>query len=251
MWAPGFPAKKLAKRAVLCVLLGSAGLLGAQKQTFQIQPLRPVPELRQEALQAKPPVEAGDFRKPDLVDLAGLGAGLHFDIRYATANNFLGTAVYPEARAFLERPAAQALQQAAADLRVQGFGVLIHDGYRPWYITRVFWNATPDSLHTFVADPAKGSKHNRGCAVDMSLYDLATGQPVDMPSGYDEMTERAHPDFAGGTAAQRERRNLLRRVMESHGFTVDRGEWWHFDYRDWPRYPIVNIPFDQIGKAGQ
>jgi D-alanyl-D-alanine dipeptidase len=243
MWAP----RPRVRIAFLCFLAACGAWLSAQ-DVFQIHPLRPVDELRKEALQATPPVEKGEFRAADLVDLKSLGAGLHFDIRYATAKNFLGTPVYPEARAFLERPAAQALSQAAADLKPKGFGLLIHDGYRPWYITRVFWEATPASLHTFVADPAKGSKHNRGCAVDLSLYDLVSGKPADMPSGYDEMTERAHPNYQGGTGAQRERRDLLRRVMEAHGFTVDAGEWWHFDYQDWPLYPILNIPFSQAGK---
>jgi D-alanyl-D-alanine dipeptidase len=226
---------------VLCL---SAGVLFGQ---FRVQPLRPVEELRNEALRALPPVEKGSFRKPDLVDLATLGAGIHFDIRYATADNFLGAPLYSEARAFLERPAAGALLAAAADLRAQGYGILIHDAYRPWYVTKVFWDATPSSLHTFVANPAKGSKHNRGCAVDLSLYDLRSGKPVAMPSGYDEMTPRAHPGYRGGSDEQRRHRDLLRRAMEAHGFTVDAGEWWHFDYRDWPRYPILNIPFERIG----
>jgi zinc D-Ala-D-Ala dipeptidase len=231
-------------RLAVCAVCAVSFLAG--QKSFQITPLRPVDELTREALQVTPPTETGSFRTPDLVDLATLGGGFHFEIRYATANNFLGTPVYPEARAFLERPAAEALLAAARDLRVRGYGVLVHDAYRPWYITRVFWDATPPSLHTFVADPAKGSKHNRGCAIDMSLYDLSTGRPAEMPSGYDEMTERAHPGYKGGSDAARKRRDLLRRTMESHGFTVDVGEWWHYDYRDWPKYPIINVPFREI-----
>jgi D-alanyl-D-alanine dipeptidase len=231
----------------LCGVIALGGLAHAQK-TFQIQPLRPVGDLRREALNTRPPVETGDFRAPDLVDLARLGADVHFDIRYATANNFLGTPVYPVARAFLERPAFEALAGAAADLKTKGFGLLIHDAYRPWYITKVFWDATPASLHTFVADPAKGSKHNRGCAVDLSIYELKSGKPADMPSGYDEMTKRADPNYDGGSDAQRARRDLLRHAMESHGFAVDHGEWWHFDYRDWPHYPIINVPLEQVSQ---
>jgi D-alanyl-D-alanine dipeptidase len=213
---------------------------------FHVQPLRPLQELRKEALAAAPPVEKGNFLAPDLVDLATLGADFHFDIRYATKNNFLSAPFYSEARAFLERPAAQALVRAAAELKTHGFGVLIHDGYRPWYVTKMFWDATPKNLHTFVADPEKGSKHNRGCAVDLSLYDLKTGKPAVMPSGYDEMTERAHPYYKGGSQEATQRRDLLRTTMEAHGFRVDPGEWWHFDYREWPRYPIVNTPFERL-----
>jgi D-alanyl-D-alanine dipeptidase len=110
----------------------------------------------------------------------------------------------------------------------------------------MFWDATPEKLHGFVANPAKGSKHNRGCAVDLSMYDLKTGKPVEMPSGYDEMTPRAYPDYTGGTAQERAHRDLLRRAMEYQGFTVDKSEWWHFDYRDWPSYPIINVLFADV-----
>jgi D-alanyl-D-alanine dipeptidase len=201
---------------------------------------------RAQVPQAKPPVETGNFRKPDLVDLATLGGGLRFDIRYATANNFMGMPLYSEARAFLEKPAAEALLRAGATLRAEGYGLLIFDAYRPWYVTRMFWEATPEKLHGFVANPRKGSKHNRACAVDLSLYYLNSGAPVAMPSAYDEMTPRAHPNYPGGTAAERARRDLLCKVMTTQGFTVDKGEWWHFDYRDWQRYPILNIPFAEI-----
>jgi D-alanyl-D-alanine dipeptidase len=217
--------------------------------SFRLQPLRPVEELRKTALALKPPVEKGSFRTPDLVDLATLRAHIRFDIRYATHNNFLGEPLYSEARAFLQRPAADALIRAADTLGAQGYGLLIHDAYRPWYVTRMFWDGTPKRLHGFVADPKKGSKHNRGCAVDLSLYDLRSEKPVVMPSGYDEMTERAYPDYPGGTEEQRSLRARLRKAMEEQGFTVDKSEWWHFDYKDWPHYPIMNIPFEDIGKS--
>jgi len=182
----------------------------------------------------------------ELVDLArlrdALGGGLRFDIRYATANNFMHRPMYGEARALLERPAAEALLRAAEALRAAGFGLIIYDAYRPWSVTKAFWEETPARLHRFVADPAKGSKHNRGCAVDLTLYELRSGEPVSMPSGYDEMTRRAHPGYGGGTAEERGHRDALRRAMEAAGFTVDRGEWWHYDYRDWARYPVLDVP---------
>jgi len=99
----------------------------------------------------------------------------------------------------------------------------------------------------FVADPAKGSKHNRGCAVDLSIYDLKTGQNLDMPSGFDEFTERASPNYAGGTEKERANRDLLRKLMEAEGFTVNANEWWHFDYKDWEKYAIYDIAFSEIG----
>jgi D-alanyl-D-alanine dipeptidase len=132
-------------------------------------------------------------------------------------------------------------------LGARGYGLLIHDAYRPWHVTKMFWDATPDSGRGFVADPSKGSRHNRGCAVDLTLYDLRTGKPVEMVGGYDEFSARSSPDYPGGTSLQRWHRELLRRAMENEGFTVNEVEWWHFDYRDWPKYPILNATFEQLG----
>ncbi|MFZ5927217.1 MAG: M15 family metallopeptidase [Acidobacteriota bacterium] len=198
------------------------------------------------ALLAQPPADPRATAQPDLVDLSSLAPDIRLDIRYATANNFLGRSVYSEARAFLQRPAAEALLRAHRWLKTKGYGIVVFDGYRPWSVTKQFWDATPDDKKQFVADPAKGSRHNRGCAVDLSLYDLRTGKAVEMPSEYDEMTERAHPDYRGGSRRARRLRDLLRRAMEREGFTVYEYEWWHFDYRDWPRYPILDIPFSAI-----
>jgi len=211
-----------------------------------IAPVRPVAELRTEALGASPPHEDGNFRKPELVELTTIDPAIHLDIRYATTNDFLGTPVYTQARAFLQRPAAEALVRALHKLRPLGYGLLIHDAYRPWYVTKIFWDATPPEGKIFVADPSQGSRHNRGCAADLTLYDLATGKPIEMPGTYDEMSPRSFPDYPGGTSLQRWHRDLLRRAMESEGFTVYEHEWWHFDYKDWHEYPILNIKFEDL-----
>lgn len=211
-----------------------------------IQPVRPVAELRAEALSSSPPREDGTFRKPELVELATLDPAIHLDIRYATTNDFLGTPVYTQARAFLQRPAAEALVRALHKLETLGYGLLIHDAYRPWYVTKIFWDATPAEGKIFVADPAQGSRHNRGCAVDLTLYDLATGKLIEMPGTYDEMSPRSFPDYPGGTSLQRWHRDVLRRAMESEGFTVYEHEWWHFDYKEWHEYPILNIKFEDL-----
>jgi D-alanyl-D-alanine dipeptidase len=195
-----------------------------------------------------PPRETGPFRAADLVELVRLDPGVRLDIRYATSNNFVGRPVYAEGRAFLQRPAAEALLRAKAALRPKGYELLIFDAYRPWAVTKLFWDSVAPEKRAFVADPAKGSKHNRGCAVDLSLWALATGREVAMPSAYDEMSERAHPDYSGGTAASREARDLLRTAMEAEGFTVEPNEWWHFNYKDWQHYPILEIPFAAIGE---
>jgi len=208
---------------------------------FRLKPLRPVDELRREALAAKPPAESPDLLPPDLVDLASLDKTIRLDIRYASTDNFLSTPLYEKARAMLQRPAAEALLRAHQRLKQQGYGLLIHDAYRPWYVTKIFWDATPGDKHEFVADPAKGSRHNRGCAADLTLYHLASGKPVEMVGVYDEMSERSYPNYPGGTSRQRWHRALLRKAMEAEGFTVFESEWWHFDYKDWRKYAIGNI----------
>lgn len=228
-----------------CALLATSY---AQQVSFHITPLRPVDELRVEALKAQPLQEQGTFRLSDLVEVVKLDPTIKLDIRYATSNNFLGTPVYTQARAFLQRPAAEAVVRANQSLKAHGYGLILHDGYRPWYITKIFWDATPDPQKIFVADPAAGSKHNRGCAIDLSLYDLKTGEEVVMPSGYDEMTDRAYADYSGGTADERARRALLRQAMEEQGFAVIPHEWWHFDYKDWKAYAIQNARFEDLGK---
>jgi zinc D-Ala-D-Ala dipeptidase len=232
---------------VCCVLL-LLQIGNAQQVSFRITPLRPVEELRAGALKESPPQEQGTFLASDLVELVKLDPTIKLDVRYATTNNFLGTPLYTQARAFLQRPAAEALVRAHRELKAQGYGLIIHDGYRPWYVTEIFWKATPDDKKIFVANPAQGSRHNRGCAVDLSLYDLQTGKEVEMPSGYDEMTKRAYADYPGGTPEERARRALLRHAMEKQGFAVNPDEWWHFDYKDWKQYPIQNARFEDLGK---
>src|SRR3989440_7594898 len=182
--------------------------------------------------QDQPPKEEGTFRAPDLVELSELDKTIKLDIRYATSNNFTGRAVYTEARAFLQRPAAEALVRVSRALRAKRLGLAVFDGYRPWSVTKLFWDLTPADKKQFVADPSKGSRHNRGCAVDLTLYDLKTGREVEMVSTYDETTDRAHADYPGGTSLQRWHRKLLRDEMESEGFAVYPPEWWHFDYKD-------------------
>jgi zinc D-Ala-D-Ala dipeptidase len=235
------------------VLAGCATTAPAPKGTagasdvYHVTPVRPVADLMPIALAAQPPVETGEFRPADLVELTTLDPSIKLDIRYATTRNFLGTPLYSQARAFMQRPAAEALVRVARSLAPEGYGLLVYDAYRPWYVTKVFWDAMPPELHKFVADPAEGSRHNRGCAVDLTLYDLKTGRPVPMPSLYDEASERAYPTYTGGTAEQRRMRELLRRHMEAQGFSVYEFEWWHYDYRDWKSYRIENVRFEDIG----
>lgn len=205
-------------------------------------------DLRANAKRAKPPQETGKAA-PDLVPIRSADPSIKLDVRYATTNNFMGFPLYAREGAYLERPAAQAVGRASQALHAQGFGLVIHDGYRPWFVTKMFWDATPPEGHVFVADPSQGSRHNRGAAVDLSMFDLATGETVQMTGGYDEMSARSYPQYVGGTSLQRWKRDLLRQAMEAQGFEVYSAEWWHFDFKGWERYPILDLDFDQIEKA--
>lgn len=221
--------------------------------TYRLTPLRPLPELRRVAASSRPPVETGTFAPPDLVELRTLDASLRYDIRYATERNFLGVPLYPSAHAFLQRPAAEALVRVQAALAREGYGLVVYDAYRPWSITKLFWEATPAPLREYVADPARGSRHNRGAAVDVGLVDRASGRVLPMPSGYDEFSERAHIDYEPASATARAHRALLRTAMECEGFAVYPSEWWHYDFTEWHRYPILNVSFEEIlagGRAG-
>jgi D-alanyl-D-alanine dipeptidase len=196
-------------------------------------------------------VEHGDFHPTDLVELTKLDPSIKLDIRYATSRNFLAAPLYLQARAYMQLPAAEAVVRASTWLHTLGYGLLIHDSYRPWYVTKMFWDGTPDDKKIFVADPSQGSRHNRGCAVDLTLYDLKTGKPIRMTGGYDEMSERSYPFYPGGTSVERWHRDLLRKAMEREGFAVYGFEWWHFDYYDYPHYRIGNATFEDLDRAAE
>ena len=190
-------------------------------------------------------------RTAGLVEVATLDPGIKLDVRYATTNNFMGRVLYSQPRVFLRGTAAQALVRAHRNLAGSGYGLLLFDGYRPWRVTKAMWDATPPAKRSFVANPREGSKHNRGCAVDLSMYHLDSGREVEMPSAYDEFSPRADPSWTGGTAEQRARRDLLRRAMEAEGFTVEPNEWWHFNCRDWRQYPLLDVPFEDLPSAAR
>lgn len=181
-----------------------------------------------------------------LVELTKLDSDIRLDIRYATPNNFTGRILYDRARAFLVSAAAQSLVRAQASAKADGYGLLIHDAYRPWSVTKALWDSTPVAKRGFVADPKIGSRHNRGCAVDLTLYDLGTGLAVEMPSEYDEFSERASRSYNGGSALASQNRARLERYMHMQGFMGISNEWWHFDFNDWADYPILDIPFSDV-----
>ena len=182
-----------------------------------------------------------------LIELTKLDPAIRLDIRYATANNFTGRQLYRQPRAFLVAPAAQALLKAHKAAQREGYGLTIYDAYRPWRVTKALWDATPPGpQRNYVANPKRGSKHNRGCAVDLTLHNLADGAEVAMPSGYDEFTMRAHRNYADAPAEAINHRELLERMMKEAGFRGASNEWWHFDFLGWQDYPVLDVPFEDL-----
>ncbi|WP_419816590.1 serine hydrolase [Glacieibacterium sp.] len=202
--------------------------------------------LRAAAKAATPPVEPRSARPSDMIALTAVDPGIRLDVRYASTNNFMGQQIYESVGAFMQRPAAEAVGRVQRALAAQGFGLVIHDAYRPWFVTKMFWDATPPANHVFVADPSQGSRHNRGAAVDLSMVDLATGRTVVTTGRYDEFSSRSYSNYVGGSDAQRWRREVLRKAMEQQGFTVYPQEWWHFDLVGWQAYPIGNASFEEL-----
>ncbi len=182
----------------------------------------------------------------ELVEIIKFDPTLKIDIRYATKNNFLGRPVYKVAKAFLQKSVLEDLVKVNKELHKDGYGLLIFDGYRPWSITKLFWDETLPDKRKFVADPETGSIHNRGCAVDLTLYDLKTGKEIKMPSEYDTFSEAAYPTYMGGTTDEHFRRDYLIKQMQKHNFTVYEYEWWHFNHKDCDKYEILNIPLEEI-----
>lgn len=181
-----------------------------------------------------------------LVELKRVVPDVHLEVRYATKNNFMKKVLYPQPRIFVRKEVGDSLARVQQRLKERGLSLLVFDGYRPWRITKKMWDDTPPENHKFVADPAKGSKHNRGGAVDLTLMDLKTGKALEMTSAYDEFSPRAAFNYPGGSKKSHENRDLLRTVMEAEGFQVLPHEWWHFDYKGWKNFPLLDYSFDEL-----
>ena len=173
-------------------------------------------------------------------------ACIRLDLRYATTNNFTGRILYSQARAFLQGVAAEALMRARDSAMKEGYGLTLFDAYRPWRVTKALWDATPPSQRNYVANPKRGSRHNRSCAVDLSLHALETGALVEIPSAFDDFSERAHRDYMRASAEAIANRTRLAGYMEDEGFIGMSNEWWHFDYKDWREYPVLDLPFEDL-----
>lgn len=179
-----------------------------------------------------------------LVNLSTFIPAIVLDIKYATDQNFMKQVMYKRAAAFLRRPAAEALQKVQSALRKQGLGLIIYDAYRPYSVTVAFYEKAKDTV--FVASPWRGSRHNRGCAVDVGIIDLRTGKALEMPTSFDSFTAEAHAEFKQLPAPVIQNRELLKSLMVQHGFLVYPDEWWHFDYQGWADYGLLDIPFEVL-----
>jgi D-alanyl-D-alanine dipeptidase len=179
-----------------------------------------------------------------LIDLETFIPGIVLDIRYATTNNFTREKIYKSARAFARKPVAEALKKAQSEFNAQGVGIKIFDAYRPYAATVKFYEVYRDT--TFVASPYRGSRHNRGCAIDMTLVDLKTGKELKMPTGYDAFVKQARPTFPVNDPEIRKNRDLIIRVMQKYGFKVNSSEWWHFDFKGYSSYEVLDIAFEEL-----
>jgi zinc D-Ala-D-Ala dipeptidase len=224
----------LARRSVLGAMLVSplVACSGAKTSDSMASPPAPAPQ---------PVAFPGG-----LVEVKTEASGIRLDLRYATTDNFTGRVLYSQARAFLQSVAAQALLRAQTAAVADGYGLTLFDAYRPWRVTKQLWDATPRSQRNYVANPKRGSRHNRGCAIDLSLHHLATGALVEMPSAFDDFSQRAHRDFMDTSAEAIANRERLARYMEAEGFIGMSNEWWHFDYKDWQDFPVLDLPFEDL-----
>ncbi|WP_316770193.1 M15 family metallopeptidase [Pedobacter frigiditerrae] len=180
----------------------------------------------------------------ELIEIKKAIPSVVLDIRYATKNNFMQQVMYNQAKAFARKPVVEHLKKIQAVLKTKGYGLKIFDAYRPYAITIAFWEKASDK--NFVANPNKGSKHNRGCAIDLTIIDLKTGKDVPMPTPYDSFAPEAAPHFEKLPAAIIKNRGFLIATMQANGFKVIYNEWWHFDFNGWQDYDLMDIPFEKL-----
>jgi D-alanyl-D-alanine dipeptidase len=224
------------KRAVAIIFLAAIILCTVSAQDYSRQLKVSGPSVYYQQVKNDPNKRLVEIKKyiPNIV----------LDIRYATTNNFTHHVMYNQAGAFTRLPVVLALQQVEAELKTHGLGLKIYDAYRPYSVTVKFYEVTRDT--NFVADPKKGSRHNRGCAIDLSLIDLKTGKELDMPTGFDSFSKKAAADYPDLSKQQIANRELLKRVMQAHGFKVIPTEWWHYDFNGWQNYELLDVPFSAI-----
>ncbi len=180
----------------------------------------------------------------ELVEIKRAIPNISLDIRYATKNNFMQQVMYKQARAFARKPVVDALKKIQKELNKKGYGLKIFDGYRPYAITVEFYKKASDK--NFVANPAKGSKQNRGCAEDLTLINLKTGKELVMPTPYDSFSAAAAAKYENVSPEAKKNRDFLIAIMAKYRMNVLENEWWHYDFADWKSYDLMDIPFEKL-----
>jgi zinc D-Ala-D-Ala dipeptidase len=226
------------KWSLIVALCIAAGTLSAQNK-YGLQPT--TYDAYVESVKVNP--------EKELVDLEKFIPGIVLDIRYATTNNFTKEKIYNIAKAYARKPVALALLAAQAEFKGHGYGIKIFDAYRPYKATVKFYEIYHDT--TYVASPYRGSRHNRGCAIDMTIVDIKTGAELEMPTEYDSFRKEAWPSTPVANPVVRNNRDLLISVMEKHGFRVNGSEWWHFDFRGWKKFEVLDIDFEELKPKGE
>jgi D-alanyl-D-alanine dipeptidase len=179
-----------------------------------------------------------------LINLEKEIPGIKLDVRYATTNNFTKEKIYNLARAYARKPVAESLKKAQVEFNKLGYGIKIFDAYRPYAATVKFYEVYRDT--TYVASPYRGSRHNRGCAIDMTIFDLKTGEDLPMPTEYDSFRKEAWPSTPVQDPVIKKNRDLIISVMQKHGFKVNGSEWWHFDFIGWQKFDVMDISFEEL-----
>ena len=180
----------------------------------------------------------------ELVEIKKAIPNIKLDIRYATKNNFMQQVMYKQARAFARKPVVESLKKIQKELNKKGYGLKIFDGYRPYAVTVEFYKKASDK--NFVANPAKGSKHNRGCAVDLTLINLKTGKEITMPTPYDSFSAAAAAKYENISPEAKKNRDFLIAIMAKYRLNVLENEWWHYDFSGWKNYDLMDIPFEKL-----
>lgn len=202
--------------------------------------------LKDAAYRAAMPAKLQQGQPGRLVRIRSAVPNVKFDLRYADSNNIFGVSLFEATEAFAEVETVSALEKAAEKLAARGYGLLVWEGYRPWYVSKLAFDLLPKDKKAMLPVPEKGEDRNTGRTVDVSLYDLKTGEAVNMISDFDEVSVRQYPGFTGGTERQRNLRDMLAAVMKDCGFTQGKEEWWHFTLGDTGGWQHLNIPYGQI-----
>lgn len=227
---------------VFFLVISTSNLNSVQAQTFSVNSNQ-----NQTNVTVTPPNIQDYSQVPEqekLTDIKSVNPNIRLDMRYATANNFLKRKLYSAPRCLLRSDAAQRLSKVQQDLEEMGLGLKVYDCYRPLSVTRQMWEILPDNR--YVANPAKGSRHNRGAAVDLTLVDHRTGAELEMPTGFDDFTEKAARDYPSTPPQVRRNSELLNYMMKKQGFIPLITEWWHYDAPNWDQYSLLDIPLENI-----